>query len=483
MADTGIKIEQDKFEDHVPIKAKFGFGFASAGSSLMSAIGLGTIDVYYIKVYGANPALLAWSWIFFIGWNMINDPLIGILEERTKTRWGRRIPYLRFGALPYALSFILVWFPFMQGEFGLFLNHLLMLYVLDTFFSMTGLITFGLPAEMAITARERNRVMLFGVAFGAIGTILRWVMEPVFLAGDNPNKLAFQIVVTLSGIISGLLIFASSYYIKENLYTQEEEAFGFVESITETFKNKPFLIIEVAIFFMVITTELIFNGFIYLFDYVFVFSELTFIFLFPALIIVITLIIWTNNKIGSWGLKKVMILGGLITIFGYIMIFLIGLAFNSKVPFEIGSFGIGFIGLGLLMFMVNQSPLMGEAIDYDEVRTGKRRETTYSGVNALITKPAVSIAHALLLGIMGLYGFQQGVKVSDQPATVATGVLIALTIVPIICIVIAIIALYFNPLEGEEWQAKKRHLQEVHMQKEKNYVESLKKKGLSAPKN
>ena len=242
-SNEGSGSKQVEYEEHVPLKSKFGVGFANAGSSLMSTIGLGTIDVFYIKIYGANPTLLAWSWILFIVWNMINDPIIGILEERTKTRWGRRIPYLRFGALPYTLSFILVWFPFMQGEIGLFINHLLMLYVFDTFYSMIGLITFGLPAEMAITAKERNRITLFGVCFGAIGTISRWVIEPLFLAGDNPNQLVFQIVITIAGIISGLLIFASSYYIKENLYTQEEEAFGFVESITETLKNKPFLII------------------------------------------------------------------------------------------------------------------------------------------------------------------------------------------------------------------------------------------------
>jgi len=475
-SNEGSGSKQVEYEEHVPLKSKFGVGFANAGSSLMSTIGLGTIDVFYIKIYGANPTLLAWSWMLFIIWNMINDPIIGILEERTKTRWGRRIPYLRFGALPYTLSFILVWFPFMQGEIGLFINHLLMLYVFDTFFSMIGLITFGLPAEMAITAKERNRITLFGVGFGAIGTISRWVIEPLFLAGDNPNQLVFQIVVTIAGIISGLLIFASSYYIKENLYTQEEEAFGFVESITETLKNKPFLIIEVAIFFMAIIAELLLTGFIYLFDYVFIFSELSIFFLILALIIMITLTIYANNKIGSWGLKKVMILGGFISMIGYIMLFFVGLANNSKIPFEIGTFGIGFVGLGLLMFMLNQSPLMGEAIDYDEIQTGKRRETTYSGVNALITKPAVSIAHALLLGIMGLYGFQQGVSVSNQPASVATGVLIAVSVVPIICIIIAIIGLYFIPLEGEEWQAKKRHLQEIHMQKEKDYLESMRQK-------
>jgi GPH family glycoside/pentoside/hexuronide:cation symporter len=126
------------------------------------------------------------------------------------------------------------------------------------------------------------------------------------------------------------------------------------------------------------------------------------------------------------------------------------------------------------MFLINQSPLVGEAIDNDEIRTGKRRETTYSGVNALITKPAVSIAHSLLLGIIGLFGYKQGVEVSNQPETVAMGVLIALTIVPIICIVFTVIALYFNPLEGKEWQAKKRILQETHKRKEKEYIEGLK---------
>ncbi|TFF85427.1 MAG: hypothetical protein EU551_04065 [Promethearchaeota archaeon] len=107
--------DQVEYKDNVPLKAKFGYGFANAANAIMSLIGLGTIDVFYIKVYGANPSLLAWSWIFFIAWNMINDPLIGIIQDRTKTRWGRRIPYLRFGALPYTLSFILIWFPFMQS--------------------------------------------------------------------------------------------------------------------------------------------------------------------------------------------------------------------------------------------------------------------------------------------------------------------------------------------------------------------------------
>ncbi len=470
---VGADPEQGGYDDHVPVKAKFGFGFVNAGNAIMSAIGLGTIDVYYIKVYGANPSLLAWSWIVFIVWNMINDPLLGIIQDRTKTRWGRRIPYLRFGALPYTLSFILVWFPFMQGEIGLFLNHLLMLFVLDTFYSMIGLIGFALPAEMAITAKERTKVSIFGVAFGASGILFRFIMEPLFLAGDHPNQLIFQIVVTVAGIISGLLIFVSSYYIKENLYTQKEEAFGFVESITETFRNKPFLIIEVAIFFLVIMSETLFNGFIHLIDYVFVFTGLSLVFLVIGVVILAFLLIWIMRKIDHWGLKRLLIIGGVIAMIGFSWVFFVGLAFHSKVPFEIGGFGIILLGLGLLLFMFYQAPLVGEAIDYDEIRTGKRRESTYAGVNALITKPAVSIAHASILGFMALFGFQQGLEVSAQPASVATGVLIAMTLVPLACLVIVIVALHFNPLEGAAWQAQKRHIQVIHMNKERAYLDSL----------
>jgi GPH family glycoside/pentoside/hexuronide:cation symporter len=467
---------QLEFKDKVPLKAKFGFGFANAANAIMSLIGLGTIDVFYIKVYGANPSLLAWSWIFFIAWNIINDPLIGIIQDRTKTRWGRRIPYLRFGALPYALSFIIIWFPFMQSELGLFINHLLMIFIFDTFFSMMGLITFGLPAEMAINAKERTKISIFGIAFGAIGMIIRFTLEPVFLAGDNPNKFGFQIAVTIFGIISGLLLFISSYYIKENLYTRKEKAFGFIKSITETLKNKPFLITEVAVFFMVIMTETITNGFIFLFDYVLIFGGYSIIFFIIFIVIVLVLTIWIYKKISQWGLKKVLIVSSLIALAGFILVFIIGLVLNSKVPFEFGSFGISFIILGLLIFNINQGPLIGESIDYDEMRTGKRRETTYAGVNALVTKPAISVAHASILGIMGLFGFIEGEVVSLQPATVSTGVLIAITVVPIVCLIIVIIALSFYPLEGEDWYAKKLHIQQVHLQKEKEYLESVKKK-------
>ena len=120
-----------------------------------------------------------------------------------------------------------------------------------------------------------------------------------------------------------------------------------------------------------------------------------------------------------------------------------GLLTGSKLTLKTGFVGLMFIIIGLIGYMLINQPLMGDAIDYDELRTGKRRETTYSGVNALITKPAVSIGQAAFLWILVYYGYDEEKKVSEQPATVSTGVLVPFTLIPIVCMLIAMVFMHF----------------------------------------
>jgi GPH family glycoside/pentoside/hexuronide:cation symporter len=127
----------------------------------------------------------------------------------------------------------------------------------------------------------------------------------------------------------------------------------------------------------------------------------------------------------------------------------------------------------LITFGIYHQPLLGETIDYDEIRTGKRRETTYSGVNALLTKPAISITHFITLSIMATYGYNADLPVSAQPESVSFGVLLAFTIVPICSLIVGILALMKFPLDGEEWQDQKHRLQEIHNKKEREYLAYL----------
>ncbi|MHA1395927.1 MAG: MFS transporter [Promethearchaeota archaeon] len=150
------------------------------------------------------------------------------------------------------------------------------------------------------------------------------------------------------------------------------------------------------------------------------------------------------------------------------------MANESKITLERGFFGLTFIMIGVVLFMLTNQPLMADVIDYDEIRTGKRRETTYSGINALLTKPAVSIGHALFLWIIDYFGYNEDLLVSEQPASVATGVLVAFTVIPIICLLFSALTLKFYGLDGPKWKEQKLELLRKHKEKEREFLEKIK---------
>ncbi|MBD3351236.1 MAG: hypothetical protein GF364_07095 [Candidatus Lokiarchaeota archaeon] len=476
------KVEREPIEEHVSMRAKLAYGIANTGHQFLGGTVFGAIDIFYLKLFGIDPSTVAWSWILFIAWNMINDPLIGIIEERTKSDLGRRIPYLRYGAPFYVISFILVWFPIANTEIGLMWNHLLMLFIFDTIYSMVGLVTYAMPAEMAITARERNSIVIWTTIIGVIG-IAGSILIPTIYLGDVPDTRGFRIISIILGIVSGIAIYLSSFFIKENKYTQIEEPLGFMESIKETFKNKAFLIVEIVIFATVLMQNILQGFFVFIFDYIIDIdpSEFaTYIVIAVLLVIVVLIVYLINKKIESVGIKKIVILGSLISAFGFGLLMIFGFSYGvnaaNKMPVSFGFIPLLFIVGGLIVYLMTNQPLMGDCIDKDEILTGKRRETTYSGVNALITKPAVSLAHYVFLNIIKLYGYDKNVENPlAQPESVATGVLIAFSIVPMICLIIAAIVLSFYPLDGPEWQAEKHRIHRIHIEKEKKYIEYLKK--------
>ncbi len=476
--------EKILMEEKIPRSAKISYGSANSAHVFLSSIGLGVIDVFYLKATSIKPSAMALSWILFIVWNMVNDPLIGILQDRTKTKIGRRIPYLRYGSIIYVITFIWIWFPFINDQQLLFLNHFLMLFVFDTLYSMMGLIFYSMPAEMALTAKERGSIMIYTTLLGAIGMLGSIVVPLIYLTGSVPDIEGFRIAMIILGVLAGVIIYLSSYYIKENQYAMMEESLGFFDSIKLCFKNKPFLIVEVAAFAMVVFQQVITGYIIFLFDYV---VDLTMnalnIVLFMSIVVVAGFsVFWLNTRIDKYGLRKLMMLGGFIAIVGFIVFLILALNLHTtqfnKMPFFL-FFGplIGIV-FGLLAFMLLNQPLMADVIDNDEVLTGKRRETTYSGINALITKPAVSIGRAAFLLIIEFYGYKNGIaNPMDQPSSVSTGVFLAFTIIPIVCLIIGILVLKWYPLEGKEWMEQKRKLQEIHQKKEADYIEHLKKEG------
>lgn len=460
--------------ENLPLKSKLAYGGFAAGVSLPSQIFFSAITFFYNTVLGLRPEAIGIAWLLFSIWNMLNDPIFGFLIDHTKSKkYGRRIPYIRFGAPIYGMFFIFCWIPFVDinNQVALFFNLIFVLFVFDTLFTILGLINYTLPAEMVITAEDRANLMVYGNIINSIALFVSFILPTILLIG-NPAPNAYEIyliAMIFVGIVTAIILFISSFYLKENKYTQIEETLPILKGIKETFKNEPFLIFEVSIFSFTLAQTILSTAIFYYVQYVLLLTGiLTTIPLMIVFIMIFAFLMIFNRLVGKYGVKKTFILTLLWTGISFFLVIFIGWEFNFAI--------IGFIliGIGFSGYMITNNVVMADIVDYDETKTGKRRETTYSGINALITKPAVSIGNWLFLLIISFSGFNS--EHTTQTFSTKLGIMAGFSLIPSIFLIISALVMFLYPLDGPKWRVTKKEIIKIHKKKELDYQRQLERK-------
>ncbi|MFQ5833872.1 MAG: MFS transporter [Candidatus Thorarchaeota archaeon] len=463
------------FDERLPLRSKIAYGLSQASVSLLMGIALGAAITFYYNVkLGLSEEWISLAWLVFAVWNAINDLLFGILQERIDTDIGRRIPVMRFGAPLYALTFIICWFPFIGNtQIAIFWNLLLVLFLFDSMFTMIGLVQTALPAEMCITQKARSNLALYNVVLGSLGGLFSMILPLILLTDESTTELnpLFKPVMVLLGIVAGAILFVSSYALTENEYARTEETLGFKESMVETLKNREFLAFEAMTFFREMAFAIVMGSMIYFVQYVLSLQGLVASIPLSAVFVVMLLFSFLANRmVKRRGLKQVYILGLILTSAGLVILFLSG-----NWPLAV-MLSLVVVGIGLAPVVLIWPPLLADVMDYDELLTGKRRETTYAGMNALITKPAISIANALFLMVISGFGFDNTQSV--QPDSAIFGIRLGYAFIPaLLCIVSAFALWKWYNLDGKDWIAEKVELGKIRLQKEKAYIERLHREG------
>lgn len=463
------------FDERLPLRSKIAYGLSQASISLLMGIALGSAITFYYNVkLGLSEEWISLAWLLFAFWNAINDPLFGILQERIDTDWGRRIPVLRFGAPLYALTFIICWFPFMGStQIALFWNLLLVLFLFDSMFTIVGLVQTALPAEMCITQEARSNLSLYNVVLGSIGSLFAMILPLILLTDESTTQLnpLFRPVMIILGTVAGVVLFLSSYALTENEYARTEETLNFKESMVETLKNREFLAFEAMNFPREFAFTIVTGSMIYFVQYVLDLQGFMASVPLAAIFIVMLIFSFLGSKmVKKRGLKQVYIIGSVIGGAGLFLVLFAGSwQFAVMICFAV-------IGIGLAPVLLIFNPLLADVMDYDELQTGKRRETTYAGMNALLTKPAISIANALFLLIISGFGFDNTQTTQSESAIL--GIQLGYSLIPALAFIISAIALWklYN-LDGKEWIDKKIELGKLRLRKEREYIERLQREG------
>ncbi len=454
-------------EEYVSPKTKINLSLGMLANGLLVGFVFGNLTFFYQVKLGLPAELLGIGWLIFAIWNTLNDPLASYIIDNTRTKIGRRIPYIRYGSFLYGLTFIFCWFPLapLDNHLLLFINFLAALFLLDTMFTFVGACYFSLPNELAVTAKQRASISLYN-AIGSLGNLILGIILPVILfTGHDGLPSYFGLVIISIAVACTLTLFITSFYIKENMFAQMQDHESLVKGIKLTFKNKPFWILMIPMFCIYLVTTIVGTGFLYYIEFVLA-GQPSIFFILSFLIGIVIGMILTILVIPIWHPKKTAFINLIIISTGFGFLFLLGRnAILAAIPFLL-------VGLGFGGGMVAIPVMFGDTIDNDELITGKRREAVYGGVNALVDKPSISIANWLFLLIIASFGFDPNQQ--NQTEMAITGVLVAMGAIPAILIGISALVLYFlYPLDGPEWRKKKIYIMELHEKKEKEYLQKL----------
>src|SRR5512136_1008283 len=164
-----------------PIKLSIGYkfiwGIAALGTSLISGVFGALLPIFYQDYLGLSARWIALASAIYAIWNALNDPIFGYISDGTRSKHGRRIPYMRYTAPFLALTFILVWFaPSKAGKETLFWWMLVSMLLYDTAYTIIGLVYSSLLPEITESDSERNGLQISSSLFGLLGTLLGFII-------------------------------------------------------------------------------------------------------------------------------------------------------------------------------------------------------------------------------------------------------------------------------------------------------------------
>ncbi len=440
------------------------WGVAALGTSFVSGTYGALLPIFYQDYLGLSARWIAIASAVYAIWNAINDPLFGYITDSTKSKLGRRIPYMRYTAPFLAFTFILVWFaPRGAGSSTLFLWMLVTMLLYDTAYTIIGLVYSALLPEVTESDAERNGLQISASLFGLLGMILGFVIPDFFRpkAGTSPSFAPLQISMIVVGIFSAAMIIITTLKVRERPeFHQVDKPLKLGPAIKYTFTSRAFLILVAQNFMSILMQALLLGALFYVADYVLQTSSIVLIAcLFIPLIIGVPLTAVLRRRLGVVGAQQT-----LLVIAGVALVSIM-LVPTALIPVCLVLAGFGLAGPQTLT-----NVLFAEVADEDELRSGVRREGAFFGVNALLTKPAQSVALALMPFILQATNFvtreaNQGQIFLNQPSAAIWGIKALVGLIPGCAMLLGALILTWFPLRGDYLKKVQVDVLALHAQK------------------
>ncbi|TGL44763.1 MFS transporter [Leptospira perdikensis] len=393
---------------------KMGYGLAETGITAVQLFTQIYLLKYYTEIVGLNSSLAGIALSISVFWDAVSDPLMGRISDHTHTKWGRRRPYILLGGILLSLAVLLLFSPPpLASQLGKFVYLLTVYLFVNTAMTIISVPHIALGGELSFERNERTSVFGWRLFFSNIGMLIGMIVPAAILQslGDESTKENIITSRTLAGEIVSMVILVSSvitFFVtrgKDNTRNHTEQKIPFFAAFSSILKNKMFLILLFA--FIIATIGRTFNSAIALYYYEYRLglkeSIVVINILLPFFLILILSIgfwVWISKKVGKKIPAFLGVFGlGVLTVIAYPLF-----PYGELRPPLIVAF-VGGICAGSILIM---DSILTDVVDYDEFKTGEKREGLYFGIWKMGVKFSQAFGIALTGFLLDAIGFQNG---------------------------------------------------------------------------
>jgi GPH family glycoside/pentoside/hexuronide:cation symporter len=433
-------------------KEKLGYGLGDTASHFVWDMVGFWLMFFYTDVYGISAAAAGTIMLIARFWDMAIDPVIGVISDRTNTRWGKFRPYILFGAVPYAVLAILTFTTPNFGEVGKIVYAGLTYVLLMTAYAAINLPYSALGAVMSADTYERAGLNTYRFIAGFAGqfvvTGLALTLAEMFGRGDKAQ--GFQYTIMLFAVLSLLFFFITFKTTRERVSPPREQKNSLRDDFSNLFRNRAWLILAIVGVVSFIMFAIQNAAVAYYFKY-YIGNE-TNVQLFNVIGTVALIVALPLSKplAKRFGNRNVFIGSSLISGLFFILIYLPGASNLMTIYiFNILAKMAYAPAVPLLWTMI------ADSADYGEWKTGRRATGLYFSAAVFAQKAGWGIGAAIAGWILTVVSF---VPNAVQTSTAITGIKLLVSVIPGILYMSCAIFMIFYKIDSGTIEIMKKEL-------------------------
>ena len=452
-------------------KEGFSYSLCGFGQNLICTIIGSYLTVFMTDAIGFPAMHVALLMLFARIYDAFNDPIMGSIVDRTRTKWGKCRPYMKWMAIPIAIMTILCFLPVYENNPGNFAAISVMYVLWGMVYTVADVPYWGLSTAMSNDTYRRGNLLTIARLFCTAGAGIITVITPIITGGMteglNPAETAHKlkwiyfVIAIICCVIAVPLFFLGFKNTKErNVSIENPPSLG--HNLKLLFKNKPLLLIVLSGIGGAARMLFTYTGGLYFAKYVMNREEWYSLFtmaIVPGGLIASVLVPWCTKKFGK---KNTYIWSHIIGGVAMLIAFIVGMAvdkgnYTSTATTVVLLIALVIAGIPSGFGNILTYAMIGDTVEYLELKTGERAEGICFAMQTLINK--IGMAVGAFIGVLAYDMANVEANVPLEDAGAKDTMWIMLVGIAAISFFLTVIPLFFYKFNEKEQQAAKAEIE------------------------